>query len=122
MKGILLQDFFEIISQEETGTKLNTVIKIKANHRIFDGHFPNRPITPGVCLMQITKEILMKKMQRELTMIESSNIKFMNPVIPDEYDNIGISITYLHGSSLLTASTVISSNTLVFCKFQASYY
>jgi 3-hydroxyacyl-[acyl-carrier-protein] dehydratase len=121
MKGILLQDFFEIINQEETGTKLNTVIKIKANHRIFDGHFPNRPITPGVCLMQITKEILMKKMQRELTMIESSNIKFMNPVIPDEYDNIVISITYSHGSSLLTASTVISSNTLVFCKFQASY-
>jgi 3-hydroxyacyl-[acyl-carrier-protein] dehydratase len=121
MKGILLQDFFEIISQEETENKLNTVIKLKPNHRIFEGHFPNRPIVPGVCILQMVKEILMQKMQRSLMMTEGSSIKYMNVIIPDKCDNILVSVTYTHGLSSLTASIVISSDTIIFCKFQISY-
>ena len=32
-------------------------IELNPNHQVFEGHFPNNPITPGVCMMQIIKEI-----------------------------------------------------------------
>jgi 3-hydroxyacyl-[acyl-carrier-protein] dehydratase len=121
MKGILLHDFFEIISQEETENKLNTIIKLKANHRIFEGHFPNRPIVPGVCILQMVKEILMKKTQHNLRMTESSNIKFINIVDPRENDIIMIALNYNHGSALLNISVIVNADAVVFCKFQASY-
>jgi 3-hydroxyacyl-[acyl-carrier-protein] dehydratase len=121
MKGILLNDFFEIINQENTENTLNTLVKLKKNHRIFDGHFPNRPIVPGVCIMQIAKEILMQKKQCNLQMVESNNIKFTNPIDPRENDTIMVSVNYGHSSALLSSSTIVSSDTVVFCKFQASY-
>lgn len=121
MKGILLDDFFEIISQEEVENTLNTTIKLRVNHQIFEGHFPNRPITPGVCLMQIVKEILMRKTQYSLLMVESNNIKFLNPVNPHENDTIMVSITYSYKPSHIAVTVIMSHNTTIFCKFQATY-
>jgi 3-hydroxyacyl-[acyl-carrier-protein] dehydratase len=121
MKGILLNDFFEIISQEEEENMLNTTIKLSVNHQIFEGHFPDRPITPGVCLIQIVKEILMHKTQCSLLMVESSNIKFLNPVNPHENDTIMVSITYSFKSTHITVAVIIGNQTNTFCKFQALY-
>ena len=121
MKGILLSDFFEIISQQEAEKNLSTKVKIKLNHQIFEGHFPNRPITPGVCLMQIVKEILMQKTQLSLLMVENSNTKFLNPVNPFENDIITVSITYSIELTHITVAVIISHETKVFCKFRALY-
>jgi 3-hydroxyacyl-[acyl-carrier-protein] dehydratase len=121
MKGLLLNDFFEIIKQEEVENTLNSTIKLSVNHQIFEGHFPNKPITPGVCLMQIVKEILMKKTQKSLLMVESSNIKFLNPVNPYENETVIISINHSTTSTHIVVGVTIYRDTNIFCKFQASY-
>ena len=41
--------------------KLITRIKLNKDHDIYNGHFPNNPITPGVIIIQIIKEILEEK-------------------------------------------------------------
>ena len=38
--------------------KLITRIKLNKDHDIYNGHFPNNPIIPGVIIIQIIKEIL----------------------------------------------------------------
>ena len=121
MKGTLLNDFFEIIGQEETENTLNTTIIIRANHRIFEGHFPDRPITPGVCIMQIAKEILMQRTQHNLLMVESSNIKFLKPIDPRENDIIVVSISYLSKITHIPIVVTVGYDTNIFCKFQALY-
>jgi 3-hydroxyacyl-[acyl-carrier-protein] dehydratase len=121
MKGILLNDFFEILKQEEVGGTLISTVRLSVNHQIFEGHFPNKPITPGVCLMQIVKEILMNKIQCSLLMVESSNIKFLNPVNPCENDTITISINYSTTSTYIAVVVSIGRETNTFCKFQARY-
>jgi 3-hydroxyacyl-[acyl-carrier-protein] dehydratase len=121
MKGILLNDFFEIISQENTENTLNTLVKLRANHRIFEGHFPNSPIVPGVCIMQIAKEILMQKTQCNLQMVESSNIKFINPIDPRENETVMISITYSSKLEQIPVVVNVGLNGHIFCKFQALY-
>src|SRR5690606_33519194 len=58
-------------------------IKLNAAHNIFKGHFPGNPVTPGVCMMQIIKEITQQAMDAKLTMQSASNVKFTALINPE---------------------------------------
>ncbi|RED43139.1 3-hydroxyacyl-[acyl-carrier-protein] dehydratase [Winogradskyella eximia] len=64
-------------------------ITINKDHIVFNGHFPDNPVMPGVCMMQIIKEITEKIVEKKLFMQSASNIKFMaliNPFINPELE------------------------------------
>ncbi|WP_405573542.1 3-hydroxyacyl-ACP dehydratase [Winogradskyella sp. Asnod2-B02-A] len=64
-------------------------ITINKDHIVFQGHFPDNPVMPGVCMMQIIKEITEKIVEKQLFMQSASNIKFMaliNPFINPELE------------------------------------
>ncbi|MCX6330659.1 MAG: hypothetical protein NTZ85_14245 [Bacteroidia bacterium] len=44
--------------QKESVNKLTIQVELKRDHDIFKGHFPGNPILPGVCTIQILKELL----------------------------------------------------------------
>ena len=78
-----LKDFYtlnNLIINEELVTANITINK---NHDIFKGHFPGNPVTPGVCMMQIIKEITEEVVGNKLMMSSSSNIKFMAIINPE---------------------------------------
>ena len=53
---MLLKDFYKILSVESIGGSQHiATVLINENHVIFKGHFPDNPIMPGVCMMQIIK-------------------------------------------------------------------
>jgi 3-hydroxyacyl-[acyl-carrier-protein] dehydratase len=81
---MLLNNFFEINYSEVSPDKDTAHVKIKLNkdHEIFKGHFPESPVVPGVCLIEIIKEILSEILKVDLTMKKASNIKFKNLVNP----------------------------------------
>ena len=121
MKGTLLSDFFEIIYQEEQENCLKTTVKINAQHRIFEGHFPNRPITPGVCIMQMTKEILMRKFNQPFQMSHGDTIKFMNPIDPRINEIVTFEVNYKEVENLFSVQTIVKHELTIFCKFNARY-
>ena len=83
---MLLPDFFTIIKIEISEARDKAVAKIRLNpdHHIFDGHFPEVPIVPGVCIIQMSKEILSQIANADLQLISSKNIKFQNLVNPSK--------------------------------------
>ena len=52
-------------------------------HAIFKGHFPGNPVTPGVCMMQIIKELSQEILGSSLILKSSSNVKFMALINPE---------------------------------------
>ena len=54
----MLKDFYTLntLQQIAANTYLCT-LTLNAEHPIFKGHFPNNPVTPGVCMMQIVKNL-----------------------------------------------------------------
>lgn len=53
---MLLQDFYTLEQLTETGAnKHEATIDINPAHEVFKGHFPDNPVMPGVCMMQIIK-------------------------------------------------------------------
>lgn len=85
---MLLKDFYTIKELEKTtDSKYKVLILINEKHEIFQGHFPQNPIMPGVCMMQIIKELTEKIMACSLFMESLSNVKFMaliNPFVNSE--------------------------------------
>ena len=60
----------------------NVQIELNPSHAIFEGHFPNNPITPGVCMIQIIKEITEDLVQEKLQLKKVSNVKFVAKINP----------------------------------------
>ena len=85
---MLLKDFYTIKSIDKKDD-YNYVANIFINekHAVFNGHFPGNPIMPGVCMMQIIKELTEQITTSSLLMQSLSNVKFMaliNPFVTPE--------------------------------------
>jgi len=83
-KKMVLKDFYNVLSEEKTtDSKYNITILVNEKHEIFKGHFPGNPIMPGVCMIQIIKE-LTEKITKQTLMIQTlANVKFMALINPE---------------------------------------
>jgi len=124
---MLLKDFYKIISLEPTGAQQFTaIILVNENHEIFKGHFPGNPIMPGVCMMQIIKELTEDITKSTLIVQSLSNVKFMaliNPFatpelrleldITDEKDAVKVkNVSYFNETVALKLSIVYKKTAL----------
>ena len=91
---MLLNDFFTITDTVNSETEIWAELRINANHKIFEGHFPNQPIVPGVCMMQIIKEILEQVIGKETNLVKAADMKFLAVINPQENNLIHASIKY----------------------------
>ncbi|GHE40672.1 3-hydroxyacyl-ACP dehydratase [Sphingobacterium griseoflavum] len=80
----LLKEFYSVESLEkQTDSRYVARICLNPKHSIFKGHFPGNPVTPGVCMMQIIKDLTEQITARTLFMSSSSNVKFMALINPE---------------------------------------
>jgi len=87
-----LQDFYKVNTVETVDNITIANITINKDHEIFKGHFPNNPVTPGVCMMQIIKELTEGVVNETLFMQKSSNIKFMAIINPNKTPNLELTL------------------------------
>ncbi|MFH7003361.1 MULTISPECIES: 3-hydroxyacyl-ACP dehydratase [Flavobacterium] len=81
---MVLKDFYKVLSEEKTGdAKYNIRILVNANHEVFEGHFPGNPIMPGVCMIQIIKELTESITKSSLMIQTLTNVKFMALINPE---------------------------------------
>ena len=81
---MLLKDFYKLISLEKNDSQKNlAIIFVNEKHEVFKGHFPGNPIMPGVCMMQIIKELTEQITESSLIMQSLTNVKFMALINPE---------------------------------------
>lgn len=79
---MLLNDFFEISKQDFDNDRLNVEVKLQVNHTIFQGHFPDLPVVPGVIQLEIVKEILERFLHSEIRLTGLKTCKFLKVINP----------------------------------------
>jgi 3-hydroxyacyl-[acyl-carrier-protein] dehydratase len=57
-------------------------VKFNPAHAVFKGHFPGKPVVPGVVLLEIVADALSQIIKKEMNMNEASVVKFLHPVDP----------------------------------------
>lgn len=78
----LKNDFFVIQSLESEDRGLKAGILINAKHAILDGHFPGQPIVPGVCMLQIVKDLLEECLGAKFKLTRADHLKFLSLIDP----------------------------------------
>ena len=108
---ILLNDFFFIQQEENIPGSLKTTISINPQHKIFDGHFPGKPIVPGVCMVQIIIELMEKVMLKKVKLREADAIKFLAVMNPTANNEIDVTINYImEGNKWLIDASLFSGS------------
>ncbi len=89
----ILKDFYTVNGIEENGVqKYNASITLNPEHEIFKGHFPGNPVTPGVCMMQIVKEISEQLTAKKLLVASANNLKFMAIINPEQTPELSLDL------------------------------
>jgi 3-hydroxyacyl-[acyl-carrier-protein] dehydratase len=119
---MLLNDFFTIRDTESSATEIWAELVIDPNHKIFEGHFPNQPVVPGVCMMQMIKEILEKILGKETNLVQAAEMKFMAVINPQENNLIQATIKYsTDESSVINIVASLYRDELVHFKFKGQF-
>lgn len=84
----LINSLYKIVSKDVVESSLRYDILLDANHFIYQAHFPEEPITPGVCIIQIAKELLEDHLNQRLNIQTIKNVKFLNVISPVERPQI----------------------------------
>ena len=77
----------------ELPTRATFQLDLQADHPIFRAHFPGHPILPGVCALQIVKELAERTWKSPLRLSEAKNIKYLAPISPSEVSTLTIDLS-----------------------------
>ncbi len=105
---MLLNDFFTISNLESHGKDVKASLVINADHRIFEGHFPGQPVVPGVCMVQMVKEILEQVLGKSTDLVSAAEMKFLSVINPVENNIIQAILNYaiIEDGRILVSATL----------------
>ena len=52
----LIEDFYDIIAQREEDGATVFEVALRPDCKVYEGHFPEMPVAPGVCNLQMIRE------------------------------------------------------------------
>ncbi len=77
---MLRNSFYDIVQSEQD----SYTIRFNVMHPIFSGHFPEHPIVPGACIVQIAEELAALSYGHPVRFTAIRDLKFRQPITPDQ--------------------------------------
>ena len=124
---MLSGDFFDLQSFtcddcEVARQNCTAIVTLNVNHPIYNGHFPDNPVVPGVCQIQMVKELAEKAVNQPLNLKESDNVKFLLMISPVQNPYLEINLIIQHVTEkLISVTASIASGASVFLKFKGKF-
>ncbi len=123
---MLIDRFFKILEIHQNNGTINARIELNRHHQIYDGHFPQNPITPGVCQIQMVTEISETALNKKLTLSSAKNIKFLAVLIPSQHKYLDVDLQIETKEietkeSEIDVKAVIRAQDTIFFKFKGTY-
>jgi 3-hydroxyacyl-[acyl-carrier-protein] dehydratase len=114
---MLKDNFFSILNcTNAADSEVDFTICLHSEHTIYQVHFPNNPITPGVCIIQIVKELFSFFKQTDFTIKKIKNVKFLHPIDPTVHNTINFNINWEENNELFLLKTTVYEGDTVFSK------
>lgn len=91
---ILFNDFFKRTGEAVLNSDGSRSVSVLLNpkHYIYKAHFPNHPVTPGVCILQMAEELLEQALGTNLRIQTIDNVKFLSLLVP--HKGVPVSFTF----------------------------
>lgn len=102
---MLLKNFYTITKIYNEAESYAIQAELNADHEIYYGHFPQQPVVPGVCTIQLVKECVESIKNTSLQYSQIQSCKFLAVINPkaDSAIKIILTLTEADGSINLQA-------------------
>ena len=75
-------------------------VQLNVDCDVYKGHFPNQPVAPGACQLQIVKECASAALGRPIRLTSIKQCKFLRTIIPTQVNTLEIHLTFGDNNSL----------------------
>ena len=119
----MLDNFFtaKIITKGKIDT-VSANITLNKEHQIYNGHFPGMHVVPGVCLVEIIRQVLSRSINEKLFISKIVSVKFVASVDPSKNHNLNLNATISNRSeNSFEANIVIFDENKVYVKFKGKF-
>jgi len=120
---MILKNNLYRIKEQNSETK-SFSLELIPNCTIYKAHFPEQPITPGVCIIQIASELLAHLFQFEVELLTVSNAKFLAVINPEETPEVRYTfnkVFFDEGKTSVKVSVLVSNKETLFTKLSLAY-
>jgi len=118
---MLIEDLYEVKSFENNDGALVVTVSLNKDHEIFEGHFPGNPVMPGVCMIQIIKELTERATEKSLFLSSCSNIKFMAIIDPVKNPLLTLKIDFSEVDGTIKVKNTVSYEDTLALKLNATF-
>lgn len=118
---ILKDHLYQIVNIEKSGDSCTFTLRISETHPLFKGHFPETPVLPGVCILQIFKELAEVDLASvsPLGYSEIKQCKFLTPVAMNEPATVLVTITLQQEGAFWNLSASMKSESSIHTSLKA---
>jgi len=122
---MLKNDLYKVeqILRGKNDNNISFLIRFDPDHEIFKGHFPGNPILPGVCIIQILKEIVMDMTGEKILLQNVSSIKYLSILNPLDNSMVSLDVEFHEKGqdNIIFCSAILQYGSVIFCRFKGSF-
>ncbi len=118
---MLIEGLYTVAEFHHEEQEVKAIVQLNKDHEIFKGHFPGNPVMPGVCMLQIIKELTEQALGRSLLLTVASNIKFMAIINPDLNPTISLQISITEEGDIVKIKNSSSFDETIALKLSATF-
>ena len=110
--------------QNQANINSTFTIELNPDCFIYKAHFPELPITPGVCIIQVAKELFSELCGATLDLESVSNAKFLAVINPEVTSKLTYSfnkVTISEDSSQYKVSVVVADEKTTYTKLSLCF-
>ena len=93
-------------------TQIEGQIELNAAHEIFEGHFPERAVLPGVCQLYIVRHLVAHHLKQRLRCLEIKEVKYLHAVLPQESPilDVQLKLNFEQEGRITVQGSIMSQN------------
>lgn len=118
---MLIEGLYKVQNIEQNDQEVRASVKLNAAHDVFKGHFPGSPVMPGVCMIQMIKELTEETLGKKLFLNIASNVKFMAIINPVVNETIDLKLIITETEGVIKVKNVTSYDDTVALKLSATF-
>ena len=117
---MLQNSFYTVLRAESSPGNVKALLSINKEHPILKGHFPGQPVVPGVCMMQIIKELTEQQTKNKLNISRADTIKFLSIIDPRLNPEVEALVSYIEKDGSFSVTASLMAGEVTFFKLKAT--
>lgn len=118
---MIIEDLYTYEVREHRENTIEAVIRVNENCVVYEGHFPDFPVTPGVCQVLMIKEILEDELHIRLRLSSAGNIKFTSMHTPADARIIEAKISYVKDGNNYKTNGLLFQGDNIYLRFRGEF-